>query len=191
MFASVSSNGYLHVVSGSKLDPSQLRKAIKTAMLVDWYNAGIIEFEIRASKEMLWKSSTKLFIKLVKETELSDFEVERRFMMEMRLRENKEAQLYFRVPKPLFSGGREERRVLDILTNMMNLELVDMGYLKEVEGDHEEGNMDHVDRVGDITQVDKQAIVLPLRGMAIGLSEQKDKRCPQQAKPKAYNTLQA
>ena len=136
MFASVSSNGYLHVVSGSKLDPSQLRKAIKTAMLVDWYNAGIIEFEIRASKEMLWKSSTKLFIKLVKETELSDFEVERRFMMEMRLRENKEAQLYFRVPKPLFSGGREERRVLDILTNMMNLELVDMGYLKEVEGEY-------------------------------------------------------
>lgn len=121
--------GVKHIVSGKKLDASKLRKAIKTAMLVDWYNKGIISFRIATEKGMMIRKRI-LLIKLMKNIDESDFsfEIEKRFITETGLKEKKEVTLYFNINKML------EERWFYILVDVMNTELAERGYLCEING---------------------------------------------------------
>ena len=126
MFASPSLFGHKHVVTGKRLNPIELRKAIKKAMLVSLYNDGTIDFEIRIKKGR-FRERRELFIKALKNVESSDFSFENDLFT--LLKQHGETIISF-----LHAGFDYEKKLLDRLANVMNKELAREGYLKEEEG---------------------------------------------------------
>lgn len=125
MFASSSFPGHKHIVTGKRLNPVELRKAIKLATIVSLYNAGIIDFEIRTTKKRFRKRQD-LVIKLLKDLEQSNLRIEKD--MAAFLKEKGELVLNFGIPK-IYGFGFDEKRWMDFNAMLMNKELAEMGYL--------------------------------------------------------------
>jgi len=126
LFASSSNlpfRGHKHVVTRKRLDPAQLRRATKVALLVDLYRSGIIDFEIREEKKRFSnKMKKEVFVKLLKEVDqLPDFGFNKLFLM--LLQRDKEVKLEFRVMKWAGVLTSADKNYMDLSAKEFNREL--------------------------------------------------------------------
>ena len=127
MFARESEFGHKHSVSGRRLNPVELRKNIKLALLVDLYVSGIIEFEIVETWGLLGKRKD-LVVQAVKDiNKSSNYLIEEELLA--LLREKGKIPLKFSLNKTI---GLEDKFWMDSFAERINKELVDKGYLKKV-----------------------------------------------------------
>jgi hypothetical protein len=110
------------------LNPTELRKAIKLATLVSLYNAGIIDFEVQLRRS-IFRKREDLVIKLIKHVDQPDFKIERDLIA--LLKEKGKLMLKFSIPK-IYGFGFDEKKWMDFNAELMNKELAEKGYLKEV-----------------------------------------------------------
>jgi hypothetical protein len=126
MFAKTRLIGHKHIISKKRLDPVQLRKAIKLACIVHMYNLGYINFEIATKKSS--KKEKELFIILVKDIEPCGFLIEDQLIS--LLKNGKKLKLTKFQMRNLIGLGFEEKIYMDRLANQLNNELVNKGFLK-------------------------------------------------------------
>jgi hypothetical protein len=119
--------GHKHVVSQKRLDSVKFRKIIKLAMLVDFYNSGVIEFEIRRGK----LGGKQLIVKRLRQIDPFDVTLEKQFAAI--INERGEIKLEFHITNVL-PLGFEQRVYMDRFAEVMNRELAAKGYLTEDNG---------------------------------------------------------
>ena len=129
MFASTSFLGHRHVVSGKRLNPVELRKAIKIATIVNLYESRVIDLFLQVKKGLLRKHE-ELIIELLKDIEPPNFLIEKEFLA--LLKEKRKIPLRFSIPN-IYGFGIDEKKWMDYTAKIMNQELAKKGYLKKEE----------------------------------------------------------
>ncbi|MEM0356933.1 MAG: hypothetical protein QXL77_00950 [Candidatus Bathyarchaeia archaeon] len=127
IFVPESKFGHKHLVSGKRLNPAELRKTIKLAMLVELYSFGIIDFEIAEVGKLIKRR--EVFVKMVKNVDDSKavFFIEKELLS--LLKNFGKVPLRFSINR---STGLEEKFWMDTFAERINLELAARGYLTKI-----------------------------------------------------------
>lgn len=127
IFVSESKFGHKHLVSGKRLNPADLRKTIKLAMLMELYFSGVIDFEVSEVGKVMKRK--EVIVKMVKDVE----ETERGFFIEKELlsllKRLGKVPLRFSINRTI---GLEEKFWMDNFAERINLELAERGYLTKI-----------------------------------------------------------
>lgn len=124
LFARESKFGHKHLMTNKRLNPIELRKNMKLALLVDLYFSGYVEFEVVKSKGLLVKRED-LVIKVIKNIDrISNFFIEEELLS--LLRENGAVQLKFYINR---TTGFEDKFWMDAVAKRIVKELTEKGYL--------------------------------------------------------------
>jgi hypothetical protein len=152
MFARESKFGHKHLVSGRRLNPVELRKNIKLALLVDLYLSGVVKFEIVETRGLLGKRKD-LVVQAAKDiNRSSNYLIEEEFLA--LLREKGKIALKFSLNK---TTGLEDKFWMDSFAERINKELAEKGYLTKV-NNHFTPIMEKVSSLREGAEVIKQRI---------------------------------
>lgn len=126
LFVSESRLGHKHLVSGKRLNPTELRKTIKLAMLVELYFSGVIDFEVVEVGKLLMKRK-EVVVKIVRNVEETEFFIEKELLS--LLKSMGRIPLRFNINKAI---GLEEKFWMDSFAERINKELAEKGYFTMV-----------------------------------------------------------
>ncbi|MCS7115752.1 MAG: hypothetical protein RMJ15_10930 [Nitrososphaerota archaeon] len=126
IFVPESRLGHKHLVSGKRLNPTELRKTIKLALLVDLYFSNAIDFEIVEVGKLMKRK--EVIVKIVKDVEESDFFIEKELISI--LKSVGKIPLRFNISKTV---GLEEKIWMDNFAERINVELTKKGYFTKID----------------------------------------------------------
>lgn len=127
IFVPESKFGHKHLVSGKRLNPAELRKMIKLAMLVELYSSGIIDFEVAEVGKLIKRR--EVVVKMAKDVDYLEtgFFIEKDLLS--LLKSIGRVPLRFSINKTV---GLEEKFWMDSFAERINLELAERGYLAKI-----------------------------------------------------------